>query len=113
MYKFILIIHILISFILIFLVLFQNSKGSSMNFSFNSSISSTLFGSKGLNSFLYKLTTVLSLFFFITSISLSYCLSVKLKNLTLVNHNKNYAGDMFGENVLVPSSVYKIKNTFY
>ncbi|WP_338521915.1 preprotein translocase subunit SecG [Candidatus Legionella polyplacis] len=113
MYKFILIIHIFISFVLVFLVLFQNGKGASMSLSFNSGISSTLFGSKGLNSFLYKFTIVLSLFFFITSVSLSCCLSVKLKNLTSVNHNKNYIGDIFRENVLVPSSVYKMERTSY
>jgi preprotein translocase subunit SecG len=64
------IIHVVVSFFLIFIVLIQSSKGSEMGAAFGGS-SQTLFGSRGAATFLSKLTTVSAIVFMITSLLLA------------------------------------------
>lgn len=64
------IIHITVSFFLIFIVLIQSSKGAEMGAAFGGS-SQTLFGSRGAATFLSKLTTIAAIAFMLTSLFLA------------------------------------------
>jgi preprotein translocase subunit SecG len=72
MYQIVLSIHVLIAVALIALVLLQQGKGASMGAAFGAGASQTVFGSQGSASFLMKITAVLAVLFFITSLSLGY-----------------------------------------
>ncbi len=77
MYQLILVFHVLVALTLIGLVLIQHGKGADIGASFGSGASNTVFGSQGTGNFLFKLTGVLALVFFITSLSLSYMVSMQ------------------------------------
>lgn len=62
----------MISIALITLVLIQQGKGAELGAAFGSAASQTVFGSQGSASFLLKLTGLLALLFFATSLSLGY-----------------------------------------
>ena len=70
-------IHIILAVILIVLVLIQQGKGADAGAAFGSGASSTVFGARGNATFLNKLTTVIALSFFVTSLSLAYISSNK------------------------------------
>ena len=72
MYQFILLIHVFIAICVIALVLVQQGKGATMGAAFGSGASSTVFGSRGSGSFLFRVTISLIVGFFITSITLNY-----------------------------------------
>ena len=71
----VLVLHILTCIALIALVLLQQGKGAEVGAAFGSGASSTLFGSPGASSFLFKLTAALAAIFFATSLGLSYIAS--------------------------------------
>ncbi|CAM4507222.1 MAG: Protein-export membrane protein SecG [Legionella sp.] len=77
MYQLILVIHVLVAMVVIGLVLIQHGKGADIGAAFGSGASNTLFGSQGTGSFLFKLTGGLALTFFVTSLLLSYMVSVQ------------------------------------
>jgi preprotein translocase subunit SecG len=77
MYQLILIIHVIVAVALIGLVLMQHGKGADIGASFGSGASNTLFGSQGTGGFLFKLTGSLALSFFVTSLLLSYLVSIQ------------------------------------
>ncbi|STY28046.1 protein-export membrane protein secG (preprotein translocase subunit) [Legionella wadsworthii] len=77
MYQLILMIHVIVAVVLIGLVLIQHGKGADIGAAFGSGASNTLFGSQGTGSFLFKLTGGLALTFFVTSLLLSYLVSVQ------------------------------------
>tara|TARA_Y100000817_G_scaffold308698_1_gene296815 strand:- start:48 stop:365 length:318 start_codon:yes stop_codon:yes gene_type:complete len=84
----ILIIHVLLAISLIILILVQHGKGADAGAAFGSGASSTVFGAKGSATFLTKLTTVIALTFFITSLSLAYFASNKtVSNNSLIEKN--------------------------
>lgn len=68
----ILIIHVIIAITLIVLILLQHGKGADVGASFGSGASQTIFGSRGSTSFLVKLTSVIAMGFFVTSLLLGY-----------------------------------------
>lgn len=70
MFTFILIIHIIVCFFLIFIVLVQSGKGAELGAAFGGS-SQTLFGARGAATFFSKLTTIAAVVFMITSLSLA------------------------------------------
>lgn len=70
--QFLVLMHVIISIALIALVLIQQSKGAELGATFGSAASQTVFGSQGSGSFLLKLTGLLALLFFVTSLSLGY-----------------------------------------
>jgi preprotein translocase subunit SecG len=72
MYQIVLSIHVLIAVALIALVLLQQGKGASMGAAFGAGASQTVFGSQGSASFLMKITALLAVLFFITSLGLGY-----------------------------------------
>ncbi len=83
MYQLILVIHVLISILLVVLILIQCGKGAGMGMSFGSGASNTVFGSQGTGDFLFKLTCILALLFFVTSVSLSSLMSIQAKTADL------------------------------
>ena len=68
----ILTIHIILAVILIILVLVQQGKGADAGAAFGSGASSTVFGARGSATFMNKITTIIALSFFVTSLSLAY-----------------------------------------
>jgi preprotein translocase subunit SecG len=69
------ILHILVAVCLIVLVLIQHGKGADVGATFGSGASNTMFGSQGATPFLVKLTGILALIFFTTSLLLSLIVS--------------------------------------
>ena len=65
------IIHIIVSFALIFIVLLQHGKGAGIGAAFGGS-SQTVFGSTGAAPFLAKLTAVAAILFMLTSLGLTF-----------------------------------------
>ncbi|MDL1966506.1 MAG: preprotein translocase subunit SecG [Candidatus Desulfofervidus auxilii] len=76
MFTFIVILHVIICLGLIFIILLQRGRGAEMGAAFGGA-SQTLFGPGGSLSLLNKVTTVLAVLFFLTSISLTYMVSHK------------------------------------
>ncbi len=72
MYGIILTIDIIAALIIVVLVLIQQGKGASMGVSFGSGASNTVFGSKGVSSFLFKLTIFFTALFFVCCLALGY-----------------------------------------
>jgi len=70
-------VHVLVAVALIGLVLIQHGKGADIGAAFGSGASNTLFGSQGTGGFLFKLTGGLAMTFFVTSLMLSYSVSMQ------------------------------------
>lgn len=64
---------------LVALVLLQQGKGAEIGAAFGSGASSTVFGSPGASSFLFKLTALLAALFFASSLGLGYYDGVQAK----------------------------------
>ncbi|KTD52314.1 protein-export membrane protein secG (preprotein translocase subunit) [Legionella quinlivanii] len=77
MYQLILMIHVLVAIALIGLVLIQHGKGADIGAAFGSGASNTVFGSQGTGGFLFRFTGGLAITFFITSLTLSYIVSMQ------------------------------------
>ncbi|KTC72444.1 protein-export membrane protein secG (preprotein translocase subunit) [Legionella birminghamensis] len=77
MYQLILMIHVLVAIALIGLVLIQHGKGADIGAAFGSGASNTVFGSQGTGGFLFRFTGGLAIAFFITSLTLSYIVSMQ------------------------------------
>jgi preprotein translocase subunit SecG len=71
-FQIILVIHVLLALGLVGLILIQHGKGADAGAAFGSGAAGSVFGARGAHSFLYKLTAVLAIGFFVTSISLAY-----------------------------------------
>ena len=71
-------IHIILAISLVVLILVQHGKGADAGAAFGSGASSTVFGAGGSATFLTKITTVIALSFFLTSLSLAYFASKTL-----------------------------------
>ncbi len=71
-FQIILVIHVLLALGLVGLILIQHGKGADAGAAFGSGAAGSVFGARGAHSFLYKLTAVLAVAFFVTSISLAY-----------------------------------------
>jgi len=77
---FLIIIHIIVCIALIMIVLFQTGKGADMGAAFGGGSSQTLFGSTGASTFLGKMTTVAAVIFMLTSLSLAYMATNRIKD---------------------------------
>ncbi len=71
-FQVILVIHVLLALGMVGLILIQHGKGAGAGAGFGSGAAGTVFGARGANTFLYKLTAGVALGFFLTSISLAY-----------------------------------------
>lgn len=76
-------IHILVAIAIIGLVLIQHGKGADIGAAFGSGASNTVFGSQGSGGFLFKFTGGLVIAFFVTSLSLSYIVSMQYKKAAI------------------------------
>ncbi|MEC4675864.1 MAG: preprotein translocase subunit SecG [Nitrospirota bacterium] len=70
MTTFLLVIHLIVCFFLIFIVLIQSGKGAEVGAAFGGS-SQTMFGARGAATFFSKLTTTAAVVFMLTSLTLS------------------------------------------
>jgi preprotein translocase subunit SecG len=65
------VVHVIVSLFLIFVVLVQGGKGAEMGAAFGGGASQTLFGGRGAETFLGKLTKGTAIVFMITSLLLA------------------------------------------
>ncbi|MDR1995179.1 preprotein translocase subunit SecG [Azonexus sp.] len=72
-------VHILVALSIIGLVLMQHGKGADMGAAFGSGASGSLFGATGSANFLSRTTGILAAVFFLTSLTLAYVASHKVK----------------------------------
>ena len=79
LFSIILTLHVLAALGIIGLVLVQHGKGADMGAAFGSGASGSLFGATGSANFLSRMTAVLAVTFFLTSLSLAYVASQKPK----------------------------------
>jgi len=68
----ILTVHVIAALSIIGFVLLQHGKGADMGAAFGSGASGSLFGATGSANFLSRVTAVLAVVFFLTSLALSY-----------------------------------------
>ncbi len=68
----ILIVHVIVCFVLIFIVLIQTGKGADIGAAFGGTSTQTLFGSGSGNTFFNKLTVSIATLFMITCFLLAY-----------------------------------------
>ena len=85
MHNVILVIHVLVAAGVIGLVLIQQGKGADAGAAFGGGASSTVFGSQGSSSFLTRATGILATIFFITSLTLAYLSTQKVKPTSVVD----------------------------
>jgi len=90
----ILVIHVLVAIAVIGLVLIQQGKGADAGAAFGGGASSTVFGSQGSGSFLTRATGILATIFFITSLSLAYLSTQKVKGSSVVDTVKEQTVDI-------------------
>ncbi|HLD17145.1 MAG TPA: preprotein translocase subunit SecG [Coxiellaceae bacterium] len=67
-----LILHVLVALSIVGLVLLQQGKGATAGANFGGGASNSMFGSQGAMPFLVKVTVILAVIFFVTSISLTH-----------------------------------------
>jgi preprotein translocase subunit SecG len=72
MQELILLIHVFACITLIVLVLMQHGKGADVGAVLGSGASQTIFGSRGSASFMVRLTVLVAIVFFVTSLALGY-----------------------------------------
>ena len=68
----ILVVHVLVALGIIGLVLLQHGKGADVGAAFGSGASGSLFGATGSANFLSRMTAILAVVFFLTSLGLAY-----------------------------------------
>ncbi|MDC9714893.1 MAG: preprotein translocase subunit SecG [Gammaproteobacteria bacterium] len=71
-FQVILIVHVLLALGLVALILMQHGKGADAGAAFGAGASGSVFGARGANSFIYKLTAGVAVGFFLTSLTLAY-----------------------------------------
>ncbi|GMQ97380.1 MAG: hypothetical protein BMS9Abin15_1097 [Gammaproteobacteria bacterium] len=71
MYSLLLIFHVMLALALVGLIMMQHGKGADAGAAFGSGSSGTVFGAAGTGSFMTRLTTVLAITFFATSLTLA------------------------------------------
>lgn len=76
----IMVLHMLAAVAIVGLVLMQHGKGADVGAAFGSGSAGSVFGSAGSANFLSRMTAVLAVVFFLTSIGLSYLGSRKSAN---------------------------------
>lgn len=77
-----LVLHIVVCFLLVGIVLLQRGKGADLGAAFGGA-SQTVFGARGAESFLGKLTQIAAVVFMLTSLSLAYITSQNLRGSSL------------------------------
>ena len=70
-------VHVLVAAALVGFVLLQHGKGADMGAAFGSGASGSLFGAAGSANFLSRTTAILATVFFLSSLGLTYFVSVR------------------------------------
>lgn len=102
MFQIILAIHLVIAFVLIVLVLLQHGKGADAGANFGGGSSQSVFGSGGANTFMLKVTSVVAVLFFVTSLSLAYLGAQQAKGYQSVT--QQLAAEKVEQDAEMPSS---------
>ena len=79
-----LVTHLIIAVAIIVLVLLQQGKGSDMGAAFGGGSSQSIFGARGSANFLSRLTSVLAISFFLTSLVLAYIYTRKGEDISIL-----------------------------
>ena len=79
MQSILLLIHVLVCVFIVVLVLLQHGKGADVGAAFGSGGSNTMFGSEGSLPFLVKVTAVLAVVFYLTSLGLGHLTAMQSK----------------------------------
>lgn len=83
-FQVILVIHVLLALGMVGLILIQHGKGAGAGAGFGSGAAGTVFGARGANTFLYKLTAAMALGFLSLVLVLLILRQVKATSLTQV-----------------------------
>ncbi|SUO96333.1 preprotein translocase subunit SecG [Suttonella indologenes] len=70
------------------LILLQQSKGAGIGASFGAGASGTVFGARGAGSFLYKLTRILAVIFFISALMMGYVQNKQANSGNILQNNQ-------------------------
>lgn len=113
MQSIILVIHVLLAVTVIGLVLIQHGKGADAGAAFGSGASATVFGSRGSDSFLARLTTGMVTLFFTTSLVLFYLAAQRTSQLgsvtdTLPISVSEESASVPEDNVLIPDEAESV-----
>lgn len=83
MTTFIIVLHVIVSFALIFIILLQTGTGAGMGAAFGAGSSQTLFGSSGSSKFFTRLTAIAATIFMLTSLSLTITSAHRVKGTVM------------------------------
>ncbi len=87
MTTFIIVLHVIVSFALIFIILLQTGTGAGMGAAFGAGSSQTLFGSSGSSKFFTRLTTVAAIVFMLTSLTLTITSAHRVKGTVMEGYS--------------------------
>ena len=87
MTTFIIVLHVIVSFALIFIILLQTGTGAGMGAAFGAGSSQTLFGSSGSSKFFTRLTTVAATIFMLTSLTLTITSAHRVKGTVMEGYS--------------------------
>ncbi len=87
MTTFIIVLHVIVSFALIFIILLQTGTGAGMGAAFGAGSSQTLFGSSGSSKFFTRLTTVAATVFMLTSLTLTIISAHRVKGTVMEGYS--------------------------
>ena len=87
MTTFIIALHVIVSFALIFIILLQTGTGAGMGAAFGAGSSQTLFGSSGSSKFFTRLTTVAATVFMLTSLTLTIISAHRVKGTVMEGYS--------------------------
>jgi len=89
-----LMIHVLTALALIGLVLIQQGRGADAGAAFGSGSAGTVFGSRGPTTFLTRLTAMLAVVFFVTSLALVWLTTRSIDRDSVVERVEQPAGEV-------------------
>ncbi len=87
MTTFIIVLHVIVSFALIFIILLQTGTGAGMGAAFGAGSSQTLFGSSGSSKFFTRLTTIAATIFMLTSLTLTITSAHRVKGTVMEGYS--------------------------
>ena len=87
MTTFIIALHVIVSFALIFIILLQTGTGAGMGAAFGAGSSQTLFGSSGSSKFFTRLTAIAATIFMLTSLTLTIISAHRVKGTVMEGYS--------------------------
>jgi len=84
---FIIALHVIVSFALIFIILLQTGTGAGMGAAFGAGSSQTLFGSSGSSKFFTRLTAIAATIFMLTSLTLTITSAHRVKGTVMEGYS--------------------------